>query len=222
VPEFRLADKSILRLRGKRQRGSTVLEFALVTICAIPMLFAMVALGITMGRGTQGIQATRDIGHMYGLGVDFSQTGAQSIAAKLAQDFSLNTTTGNAVFILSKVQKISSTDCNADTTVPCNNLGYPVFTHRLVLGNASLRASQFGTPPAAYIGANGLITANKYLQYDTVRASTSGSGDFNAALNLAAGEYTSMVEGYFRQPDLNFLTPGFAQANQGIYVRVFF
>lgn len=192
------------------------MEFALVIIAAVPMLFGLVALGITLGRGVQAIQVSRDVGHMYGLGVDFSQSGAQSIVAKLAKDFSLNPTTGNAVLIFSKVQRISQSNCNA-APVPCNNLNQPVFTHRLVIGNSSLRASQFGTPPSSYIDPDGDIQADKYLQYSTLIAS-----NFDSVLNLVAGEYTTMVEGFFKQPDLNFLSPGFAQTNRGTYVRVLF
>src|SRR5262245_51429264 len=197
------------------------MEFALVMICAIPMLFGMVAIGITMGRGIQAIQVTRDAGHMYGLGVDVSLTGTQNIIAKIAQDFSLNTSTGNAVLIFSKIQKISTTDCAALTSGTCNNQGYPVFTHRWVIGNSSLRTSAFGTPPTADItSSNGNIAANNYLAHTTDRATS--PVDFNTVLNLTAGDYTTVVEGFFRQPDLNFLQPGFAQANQGTYVRVLF
>lgn len=200
----------------RRERGSTALEFALVIIAAMPLFFGTVGLGITMGRGIQAIQVTRDVGHMFGLNMDFSQTGAQLVVAKLAQDYSLNATSGTAVLIFSRVQKISATNCSA-ATVPCNNQGYAVFTYRYVMGNSSLRSSDFGTPPAGYVGSNGSISATNYLQYTTVRAA-----NFDTVMNLADGEYTSMVEGFFRQPDINFLQPGFSQANQGTYVRVFF
>jgi len=194
-----------------------MIEFALVVIVAVPMLFGLVAVGVKLGRGIQAIQVTRDIGHMYGMAVDMSQPGAQNIVAKLGQDFSFNTTTGNAVLILSRVQKISASNCLSDTSVPCNNQGQPVFTNRLVLGKSSLRTSVFGTPPSAYVGANGDIAPNKYLQYGTVVAA-----GFDSVMNLAAGDYTSVVEGYFVQPDLNFLQPGGSGSTPGIYVRVFF
>lgn len=217
MQEYQRAKKTAFRGRARRQRGSTMIEFALVVIVAVPMLFGLVAVGVKLGRGIQAIQVTRDIGHMYGMAVDMSQPGAQNIVAKLGQDFSFNTTTGNAVLILSRVQKISASNCLSDTSVPCTNQGQPVFTNRLVLGKSSLRTSVFGTPPSAYVGANGDIAPNKYLQYGTVVAA-----GFDSVMNLAAGDYTSVVEGYFVQPDLNFLQPGGSGSTPGIYVRVFF
>ena len=58
-----------------RQRGSAALEFALVIMAAVPLLFGTVAMGVTMGRGIQAIQVTRDVAHMYALGVDFTTVG---------------------------------------------------------------------------------------------------------------------------------------------------
>lgn len=194
------------------------MEFALVAIAAIPMLFGTVAMGVTLGRGVQSIQVTRDVGHMYGLGVDFTAAGAQAVVNKLAEDFDLTPATGNAVLIFSQIMTVYQADCNAaGLGASCGNVGSQVFVQRVVLGNTSLRSSSFGTPPSNYIGAKGNIAPVNYFQQTSLRAN-----GFGAVLTQNQGDVAYVVEGFFMQPDLAFLAPGFAQANQGTYVRVIF
>ena len=61
------------------QSGSVMIEFAISMSILIPLFFGMLLAGVTAGRGIQAMQFTRDLGHMYGLGVDFSQTLAHNI-----------------------------------------------------------------------------------------------------------------------------------------------
>ena len=201
----------------RSQRGSTALEFALVVLAAVPMLFGGVGLGIILGRGIQAVQVTRDAGHMYGLGVDFSAAGAQNIVAKLAQGFNV-TSTGNAVLIFSQIVTVYQADCDAaGLTNSCSNLGQTVFAQRIVMGNSSLRTSAFGTPPAGFVGANGNIAPTNYYQQSTLRAT-----GFGTILAQNDGDTAWVVEGFFTQPDLSFLVPGFQQVTQGTYVRSIF
>jgi len=200
-------------------RGNSAIEFAIVVIAAVPMLFGMIALGISLGRGIEAIQVTRDVAHMYALGTDFTQTGARNIVSKLAQDFNLSPT-GTAVLILSTVQKVSQADCNGAPTVPCNNLGLPVVTYRYTIGNTSLRQSAFATPIAARLVNGPRIASRDYLQYSDLRAISPVY--FDTVLNLDPGDFTTMVEGYFEQPELNFLRAGSSSANRGTYVRALF
>jgi Flp pilus assembly protein TadG len=202
-------------IRGRR--GSTAVEFALVMIVAVPMLFGVVGVGISLGRAVQATQVTRDVGHMYGLGADLSTTRATTIINKLAEGFDMNPSTGNAVLVLSQVARVFQVDCTAANVSPCTNLDQAVFTHRLTKGNISLRPSAFGTPPTTYVATNGNITATNYLRQNTLVAT-----NFNNVLALAQGQLAWMVEGYFIQPDLNFLQSGFPQINQGVYVRIIF
>jgi hypothetical protein len=193
------------------------MEFALVAIAAVPMLFGTVAMGVTLGRGVQAVQVTRDVGHMYGLGVDFTVPGAQAIVNKIAEDFDLSAN-GTAVLIFSQIMTVYQADCNASGFgAACGNAGSQVFVQRVVMGNPSLRTSNFGTPPANYIGAKGNIAPANYYQQTTLRAN-----GFGAILAQQQNDVAYVVEGFFKQPDLAFLAPGFAQANQGTYVRVIF
>jgi hypothetical protein len=206
------------RLRGGAQQlGMAVIEFALVVIVAVPLLFGTVALGVNLGRGIEVVQITRDVGHMYSLGVDFTSAGAQNVVNKLAQGFDLSST-GNGVLILSQITTVYQADCDAaNLTNQCTNLGEAVFMQRVVLGNTSLRTSAFGTPPANYVAASGNIAPADYYQQGSLIAS-----GFHSVLAQNQGDVAWVVEGYFQPTDISFLSSGFSQASGGTYVRVVF
>ena len=90
-----------------------------------------------------------------------------------------------------------------------------MFTQRVAIGNTALRTSAFGTPAASYIGSGGNIAAVNYCQQTSLIAS-----GFDAVLALAAGQTSTLVEGYFDMPDINFL--GFPNSGGGYYVRFLF
>ena len=213
---FHLASSSF-RSRRASQNGSVALEFGIVMVLAVPMLFGVCGLGITLGRSVQAQTVVRDVGHMYGLGVDMSQTDAREIVEKIAEDFNLNSASGNAVLILSQVSKVYSADCTAAQVSPCTNVNQNVLTHRLVIGNPSLRASAFGTPPANFVASNGNIVASNYMRESSLIAT-----GFGSIITQAQGDLAWVVEGFFIQPDLNFFQAGFPQVNQGTYVRNIF
>jgi hypothetical protein len=133
-----------------------MVELALALSFAFPLLFGLGAVGIRLGRTLQATQLTRDVAHMYALGADFSLAGTQAIARTLSRDYSLSST-GNAVLMFSRIQKIQQTDCNAAGRPACPNLNQPVFTQRVVMGHTTLQTSHFGTPPTSYIGNAGNI-----------------------------------------------------------------
>jgi len=189
-----------------------MLELALMLTVAVPLLLGVAGGGLQLGRTLSATQATRDVAHMYALGADFSQPGAKNIAATLSRDFSL-TNTGNGVLILSRIVKVYQADCTANSLKTCPNLNQTVFSQRIVIGNASLRASNFGTPPASYIDSTGNIKTTDYLQQAALIAN-----GFDAVLALQDGQAAKVVEGYFTMPELNLLgTPG-----GGYYVRLLF
>ncbi len=203
-----------LRVRAARQRGVATLELALAASFTIPLLLGVAAIGIRLGRTLQATQLTRDVAHMYALGADFSLPGTQAIASTLSRDFDLSST-GQAVLLFSRLEKVQQTDCTAAGLHTCPNLNLPAFTQRITMGNTTLLASQFGTPPAAYIGSGGNILSVNYCQQTSLIAT-----GFDSVLTLAAGQTATMVEGYFAMPDINFL--GFPNSGGGYYVRFLF
>jgi hypothetical protein len=202
------------RVRPTSRRGVATLELALAASFTIPLLLGVGAIGIRLGRTLQATQLTRDVAHMYALGADFSLSGTQAIAATLSQDFDLSST-GQAVLLFSRIEKVQQTDCTAAGLHTCPNLNLPVFTQRITMGNTALMASQFGTPPAAYIGSSGNILSVNYCQQTLLIAA-----GFDSVLTLAPGDTATMVEGYFAMPDINFL--GFPNSGGGYYVRFLF
>ena len=191
-----------------------MIELALALSLVFPLVLGVGAIGIRLGRTLQATQLTRDVAHMYALGADFSLPGTQAIAGTLSRDFTLNGS-GHAVLLFSRVMKVQQADCTAAALHTCPNLNLPVFTQRIAIGNTALRTSAFGTPPATYLGGGGNILAADYCQQTSLVAA-----GFDSVLSLAAGQFSTVVEGYFDMPDINFL--GFPNSGGGYYVRFLF
>src|SRR5271165_6967527 len=150
------------------EKGNAIIEFALVSIVLIPLMFGMLGVGINMGHMVQAVQVSRDVGHMYALGVDFSQTANQNIDVAIAPGMGMTTTTGNGVIILSEISQVYQADCNAaNLTNQCTNIGQPVMINRMVIGNSSLSSSRYGTPSASILNSNGSISAANYITNST-------------------------------------------------------
>jgi len=199
--------------KGRRPAaGSALIEIAMFLSVAGPLLLGLTNIGVRLGRGIQATQVTRDVAHMYALGADFTLSGTQAIARTLASGFDLSST-GKAVLIFSRLTKVSQVDCTAAGLSNCPNLDQPVFTQRIVMGNASLRASSYGTPPAMYVGTQGNIASADYCKQSTLVAN-----GFEGVISLAEDQAAWMVEGYFSMPDLNPLGGN----SGGVYVRLLF
>lgn len=199
----------------RAERGSTMLELALILSLGLTLLLGVTGVGVRMGGTLYGTQLTRDVAHMYALGTDFSQPGAVSIAQTLSTNFSL-TSTGTAELILSQIVQVYQADCTAANLQSCPNLNQPVFIQRIVLGNATLRGSAFGTPPANYVGANGSISlTNAYQQAQLIATG------FGSVMTLADNQVAYLTEGYFSMPQLDLLDPINNQTG-GYYVRFIF
>jgi hypothetical protein len=219
------------RRRRGRQSGSTIMEFAIVMPCLVMLFFGTIGLGILMGRYIQAVQVARDVAHMYSDGVDFTQTTPQNIIVQqLALGTGITATGGNGVIILSQIHTIYQVDCTAAGVSPCTNLGVPVFTQRVVVGNSTLRTSVFGTPSAGILDATGSISPAVYLSnsdpsvraagfeaaLDAAQISAGGAGTAPAQ---AQGSAAYVVEVFFKYPDIGFLGWG---TSGGAYTRFIF
>ncbi len=206
------------RPRRERQSGSTLLEFAIVVPCLTLLFFGSIGLGVMMGRYIQAVVVDRDVAHMYSDGVDFTQTTPQNIIVQqLALGTGMTATGGNGVIIFSQIQTVYQVDCTAAAVSPCTNLGLPVFTQRIVLGNSGLRTSNFGTPSSTLMNASGNISPSVYLTNSdtTVRVAAAFETRLSAAAVSAGlsgtapvqpqGNIAYMVETYFQYPDIGFL-----------------
>jgi hypothetical protein len=186
------------------------LEFAIVAPFLVISLLGVVGIGLTLSRAVQVNQLTRDTGHMFFDGVDFSQTVNQNIVGRLSNGMGLasNTlgninTSGNGVVILTQVIEVGANECTmanlAANTSACPNLGQLVIEKRIVIGNSSLRTSSFGTPTAALIQSDGSITPANYCTDSSVQVPSTSAA---TSLSLAADQYAFLVESYFVTPSL--------------------
>lgn len=197
----------------RRRRGSEVIEFALVSTFLLPFLFGVLVVGLNLGRSIQVSQVSRDAGHLYARNVDFSALANQQLIARLAQSLNITPTGGNGVVILSTVTFVGQAQCDAAglSAGQCTNLGQSVFNHRIVIGNSSLRQSNFGTPNASLIDSGGRV--RDYLKESSARAN-----GFASVLALQAGQVAYVSEVYV--PSSDYGMPGFEST--GVYSRTIF
>lgn len=180
-----------------KERGSVLIEFALSFALLMPLFVWMIVFGLDLQRFMQTGQISRDAGHMYARGVDFSLAGNQELLVRLASGLGMTRTGGAGVVILSRVLKVSEQDCldGGVTASSCANLGQAVFTQRIVIGNSSLRPSRIGAPPASMLRPDGTIAPADYLTKAEARTT-----EFNGLLNLAPGETAYVSEAWFESP----------------------
>ena len=198
-----------------------MVEFGIVIIVLVPMLFGTVAFGVNLGNWLQSTQITRDVAHLYARGIDFSVVSNQNLAVNLAQGMGgMTVAGGNGILILSQIRQVYQADCDAASLGDkCTNLGKRVFSNRLVIGNSRLRASNFGTPPPAFVTANGNISSSDYLQKASLVATNFDDSILGQVPpGMADGDVAFVVESFFSTPDLSFLGVG----GNGSYSRAIF
>jgi hypothetical protein len=197
-------------------KGNTMIEFALVISFAMPLLLYTFQLGITLSRSIQVRTVNRDAGSMFVRNIDFSLPGNQQILARLARGLGITTSGGNGVIILSQVMYVGDNECLAGGLGPdpgdCPNFNQYVFVRRLVIGNAALRSSDFGTPSAGLIASDGGIGSQSYLTDPGCVAA-----GFGSLLTLNAGELSYISETF--ETSAGFTLPGISS---GTYTRNFF
>ncbi len=200
-------------LRRKRRRGGELIEFALVSTILLPLLCGTVVVGMNLNRSIQVAQVSRDAGHMYSRNVDFSDPANKRIIERLAEGLGITVSGGQGVVILSTVMFVGEAQCAAAglAASACTNLNQPVITNRIVIGNASLRASAFGTPSPDLISSTGNVS--NYLTNTTARAS-----GFQSVLPMQAGDVAYVSEVYVSSSDYGL--PGYEST--GVYCRTIF
>jgi hypothetical protein len=182
--------------RTERRRGTTLVEFALVSsFILIPLVLGTASIGMTMARTIRIYQLTRDAAHMFSRGVDFSQTGNQALLLTMATGLNITSTGGEGVIIFSGIQ--------------CTGAGQAVVTKRLVVGNSGLRASNYANP--TQIDSSGNVN---YTQDPGANASS-----FLSVMPMSTGESTYLVETYYSSSDFDLA--GFWTGN-GTYTMAVF
>ena len=206
--------------RRKNQKGTSVLEFALIIWPTVLMLMGVVVVGNQLGRAVEAGQVCRDADSMYVRGVDFAQSGNQSELARIGQALNLQTgNSGNGIVILSKVTFIPdpSSSCGLPTDVgysTCTSGQYRL-AQRTIIGNTSLPGTHFPTT-----GTPTYDSENNVTNYSDYTNGTSATiNNFQNTLVLYPGQFSYVAETYFQMLDLSL--PGF-QSNPGVYSVAFF
>ena len=193
------------------QKGFAILEFAAVAPFLVIVLLGVVSIGFMLSRSIQVSQITRDAGHMFFDGVDFSISGNQKVIGRLGAGVGLAldstgtiNTSGNGVVILTQMIVVGGGECAAaGYTSPyssCPNYHQLVIEKRVVIGNPALRASSFGAPLTTLLQADGTVRPADFCSDASVLVPT---GAPPQSLGLADGQYTYGVESYFLMPEFS-------------------
>jgi len=209
--------------RAGKEKGSAILEFGIIISFLIPLLFGTIAFGVNLGNMLQSAQITRDIAHMYSKDVDFSTAANKALAVSLVQGLGgMTVSGGDGVLILSQIRQVYPIDC--PNPADCPNHDQRVFSNRIVIGDITERASNFGTPSGGcVVGTDGNISSTYYLR----QASCLTSNFDDSIIPQADGDVAYVVEAFFATPSLSFLNSNWSGGGNtggtaGTYMRAIF
>lgn len=177
-----------------------MIEFVLVSsFFLVPLIIGTFTYGFAIIRSVEAVQFTRDVGHMYSRGVDFSVQANQNLMANsLAQGLNVvansgnvtGGTSGNGVLVLSTLTFLTAATCNN-----CNNANHVVVMNRVVIGNNSKFTTPYGNPTPTLITSNGDVQ-----NYDSDASARADA--FSNLMTLNPGEIAYLAESYVTAPDL--------------------
>lgn len=189
-------------MKRRHLRGSSYVEFAFAVLVLTPLLLGTTGIGMNLLLAYQTSQLSRDAGHMYARGIDFSQPGDQTVLAGLGSGVGLGATsgilgaagTGNAVAVFTTVTYVDDAACQrggyAGTTgvhtSACKNYGQWVFTQRIVVGNSNLKTTDYGSPittgtSGVTLSSNGSVSVTDQLTNTNDIATFSAINPYNSA-----------------------------------------
>lgn len=205
--------------RKTSRRGQSFIEFAFITLFLIPLFLGTTGVGVNMIKALQLTQLARDAGHMYARGVHFEQAGNRTFLTTIGANVGLSTTPANskAVVILSRLTYVDNATCiaggcttdSSGNAIGCTNKSLWVFTQRLVIGQPSVRTSNFGSPivcpPSGQCttgvtpAADGTISTSDYVTKSGAVATFSSINPYAKATDgsvsgLPSGNYVYVSE----------------------------
>ena len=203
--------------RRRRQKGSEILEFALVSFFMVPTFVWTFVNGMNLLRIIEATHVCRDIGNLYIHGVDYTTFEAQTVGAKLAKGFDLqigssfvgnnaaNTANqGKGLVVLSQVMYVGATTCGSlPSGTTCTNQNKYVFLQRIMFGKGDLQingsqvVSSLGNVTNVVFNSSGFVQ-NYLTDPDAVAPN---AGTFFAS-PLVDGQVAYVSETFFSSPDL--------------------
>lgn len=185
-------------VHNRDERGSTMIEFILVSsMFLVPLLVGIFTYGFAVLRSVEVVQITRDVGHMYSRGVDFSTQANQNLlSGQLSNGLNIAANSGNVtggstgygVIVLSTFTSVAAT-CS------CTNSGHIVVMRRIIIGNNTNYTTPYGSPNSGLITSTGDIT--NYSGDTSARAD-----NFSNLMSMNSGDIAYLAESYFKAPDL--------------------
>ncbi len=208
--------KTPSKSQNRSERGNSLIEFSLVIVFLLPIMFGVFSVGMSLTKSVQAAVVARDSGSMFMRYVDFSVAQNKELIVRVSRGLGMTVNSGNGTVILTQIMKAGTAQCvpTYSSTAACPNFNRHVMIKRIVIGNSTLTSSSFGTPASSIITSDGSITTNNYLANSTARADA-----FDAIMNLGDGEFAFVAEAYFRTPELDL--PGY-RTNTYVYQRSIF
>jgi len=161
-------DRTARRPGRAGQRGSTMLEFAVVVWTLVFMLAGSFDIGMTLIRSLQASELVREAGILQvddivapTDSVDLSLASTQKVLLRVAPSLGLAKTdgtyapdpNGKGEIVLTKIINVGPLECAIGvgnsfdgTTTTCPNLGSYVIARRIVIGNTAKGTSAYGNP----------------------------------------------------------------------------
>jgi hypothetical protein len=187
--------------RQKRQRGSFMIEFALVAPFLMILLAGSFTVGMGLNRSIQCSQVCRNANALMARGVDLSKPTAQQMLIRAASGMGFNQTgsslpdpNGKGGIYLTKVVRVGPSQCymgiptwdgNPST---CPNFGQYVIAQRIRICNTTRWSSSLGNPASALSSSGSLTDA------DIANVSGNRATNFTDIITLANDEFAFISE----------------------------
>lgn len=155
-----------MKTSSRGERGGALVEFALLSLVWVPLLLGTTVFGFNLLGAIQVSQLSRDSGHMYAYGIDFTQPANATLLQRLASNLNINIqqNSGNGYIVFSTITLVTDADCAAaGTSNPCFNRNQYVFTKLLAFGDRSSVQTSLGSPSSNYFQPGKVIQLSDYL-----------------------------------------------------------
>jgi len=197
--------------RRSGERGTAALEFGLIVLPMLGMMFGLVVIGFDLGQDVQVAQLARSADAMFSRGVPMYSTSAQNYLIQLGQNMNLQAGAGNGngLITLSEIQSVPIPNCSS----PCTQYNN-VLVQRIVIGNTSITAGATRFPTA------GTVTYDSLDQVDNYTTDPNAIvPNFSSSLQLQPLATSYVAEAYFQTNAISF---GSIESTPGIYAQSFF
>jgi len=204
--------RNTLRCFLRDKRANVMLEFAVLLPFLVMMVIGTFAVGLMFDRHLTEGQLARNAANMFARGIKFNSTQNKQLLSKAATSMNLNADgTGDTVVYLTALTRVAldATCFVAGSSVPCANRGMVVIAQRYVVGNTSIRVSDYGEPGAGNIDSEGNVFNYEHESY-AVAAAPAAIAD--PASGIKDGEFVYAADVHHNPALIKF--PGIVAPDQ--------